>query len=63
MEITFFDDDIIKTSKTVFCPECKTKHKIALNDCEISCEICGEGINTEFENRTDTFVWHPSLLF
>ena len=63
MEATFFDEDIIKVSKTVSCPICKTNHKVSLNDCHVSCEICGESVDIELEYNNNDFVWHPNLLF
>lgn len=63
MEATFFDDEMIKVNKTISCPICKTNHKISLNDCQMSCEICGENVSIELETNSDDFVWHPSLLF
>jgi len=63
MKATFFDDEMIKVNKTVQCPNCNTDHKISLNDCEVSCEICGEHIETELVIDTEDFIWHPNLLF
>jgi hypothetical protein len=63
MEATFFDDEMIKANKTISCPICKTNHKVSLNDCHMSCEICGEDVSIELESSSDDFVWHPNLLF
>jgi len=60
MENTFFDEELIKTKRLVFCPHCKTNFKVTLEQVEIICD-CGEKFCTEsIVSFPEDFVWHPS---
>jgi transcription elongation factor Elf1 len=63
MEQTFFDEEFVKNSKIVSCPNCNKKIKVDLNNSEVFCSECGEHFEVELNGISEDFVWHPNQKY
>ena len=60
MQKSFFDEELVKSTRLILCPSCENKFKLPLNEIEAVCDECGEEIFLTPEKVPDEFVWHPS---
>lgn len=63
MQKNFFDENILKNTKIISCPNCKKEIEVNIEDNEIVCEECGESFEFEMNISSEDFVWHPSERF
>lgn len=64
MEKLFFDDDFVRKTRLVLCPNCDNEFRVDSTEENTTCDECGEFFEIEDEGSyPEEFVWHPSQEF